>query len=64
MEQEKSPLAMDAIAAAKLGLSYGKYKAIQYDQWREAEAVRKAERAAAWEIEKSRRIKEREKRNG
>ena len=64
MGQEKSPLSMDAAAAAKMGLSYGKYKAIQYDRWREAEAARKAEWDAYWGREAYRRKKEREKRNG
>lgn len=64
MGQEKSPLSMDAAAAAKMGLSYGKYKAIQYDRWREAEAARKAKWDAAWEQEVYRRRKAREENNG
>lgn len=70
MGQEKSPLAMDAAAAAKMGLSYGKYKAIQYDRWLEeqakaeaARAKRKAEWEAYWEQEVYRRKKAREENN-
>lgn len=64
MGQEKDPLSMDAAAAARMGISYGKYKAIQYDRWREANAKeeaarakRRAERDAAWEREYQRRRK-------
>lgn len=63
---QKDPLSLDAAAAARMGLSYGKYKAIQYDRWRqdnaELEAARMKRRAAkeqAWERELDRQRKER-----
>lgn len=64
MGREKDPLSVDAAAAAQMGISYGKYKAIQYDRWREANAKeeaarakRRAERDAVWEREYQRRRK-------
>lgn len=65
-DPQKPPLSLDAAAAARMGLSYGKYKTIQYDRWRrdnaELEAARMKRRAAkeqAWERELDRRRKER-----
>lgn len=64
MGREKDSLSVDAAAAAQMGISYGKYKAIQYDRWREANAQeeaarakRRAERDAAREREYQRRRK-------